>query len=66
MILLCLVMILLESGITMIQLKGNMEREHDEVIKKTSLQTVLSFPIFRTTSNFSSLTCAGLKVWRLR
>ena len=43
MILLCLVMILLESGITMIQLKGNMEREHDEVIKKTSLQTVLSF-----------------------
>ena len=43
MISLCLTMILLEIGITMMQLKGNMEREHDEVIKKTSLQTALSF-----------------------
>ena len=43
MILLCLGMILLESTITMVQLKGNMEREHDQVIQKTSLQTALSF-----------------------
>lgn len=40
---LCIAMILLESSITMMQLKDNMERESNAVISKTSVQTVLSF-----------------------